>query len=92
MQINHYVIDASFARGTGRPNTTVTALKCSQLLQRIILGEHFCVFNKTLKDEWNKHASPTANAWLKRMFGRRKYVFIEVAPNAHLRKLLTKPQ
>ncbi len=92
MQINHYVIDASFARGTGRPNTNLTALKCSQILQRIIQGEHLCVFNKVLKDEWNTHASPTANRWLTRMFARRKYIFTEVAQNTHLRNLLTKPQ
>lgn len=100
MQINRYVIDASFARAAGKPEK-LSALRCAQLYSRILDNRHKCVFNKALLIEWlgapikptasntpPGHASEASKFWLKRMQNRGLFIPDEVKPHERLRKAL----
>ena len=100
MQVNHYVIDASFARAAGKPEK-LRAVRCAQLYSRIYDGRHKCVFNKALLIEWlgapnvssasstpPGHATVESKFWLKKMKSRGLFIPDEVKPHERLRKAL----
>ena len=100
MQVNHYVIDASFARAAGKPEK-LRAIRCAQLYSRIYDERHKCVFNKALLIEWlgapnvskasstpPGHATVESKFWLKKMKSRGLFIPDEVKPHELLRKAL----
>jgi hypothetical protein len=82
-----YVIDACFARGVGEAKSD-RAIRCHELLARILLGEHVCVFNKTLRDEWSAHASKTVTSWLTSLVSKKLYRRDDLAASEALSKAL----
>ncbi|MFO0577850.1 MAG: hypothetical protein U1A78_27905 [Polyangia bacterium] len=73
------VIDASLARAAGPLDAPhPLARQCRQFLQDVLSICHRIVWTPEIKDEWDKHQSRHARAWLVAMRSRRKVVSIEV--------------
>ena len=82
-----YVVDACFARGVGEAKSE-RAIRCNELLARILSGAHVCVFNKALRDEWNKHSSNACIAWLTSLVSKKLYKRDDDAKSAEFLKAL----
>lgn len=72
------VVDASVARSSGDLYAlNPAAVSCRDILQ-IMLGVcHQVVLNRSLQDEWRRHASRFARTWLVQMTSRRKVAFVQ---------------
>ena len=82
-----YVVDACFARAVGEAKSA-RAIRCHELLARILIGEHICAFNKALRDEWTKHSSNACIAWLTSLVSKKLYQRDDDAKSAEFLKAL----
>lgn len=82
-----YVVDACFAHGVGEAKSE-RAIRCHELLARILSGAHLCVFNKTLRDEWTKHSTSACIEWLTSLVSKKLYLRDDDAKNAEFLKAL----
>ena len=82
-----YVVDACFARGVGEAKSE-RAIRCHELLARILSGAHLCVFNKTLRDEWTKHSTSACIEWLTSLVSKKLYLRDDDAKSAEFLKAL----
>lgn len=91
MAINskNLVIDASLARAAGPQNSPhPLARQCRHFLDTVLLVCHRIVFTTGIKEEWTKHQSSHARAWLVAMRSRRKVIFKDIPTNHKLCQLL----
>lgn len=71
------VIDASIARAAGPEDAThPTSAACRDFLLTMLKVCHQLVYNRELKDEWDKHQSSFALKWRATMFARKKVIFV----------------
>lgn len=67
------VIDASVAHASGRENAThPTSKNCCAFLKAVLGICHRVVITPDILQEWKKHRSNFASAWLSQMYGRKK--------------------
>lgn len=67
------VIDASVARSCGPPDATYpTSVNCRDFLQAVLTICHRIVMTPDIREEWDKHQSRFAKAWLRSMVARKK--------------------
>jgi hypothetical protein len=83
------VVDANLAGGSSNdrmfnPILGDLGAQNRQCLQAIWEEEHFAVFSRKLRDEWNRHASSHAKRWLRNMEQKSRIVPEDGEPFAEL--------
>lgn len=75
------VVDASVARSSGGEEATYpTSKNCRDCLKTISILSHRVVMSKPISEEWNKHKSKFASAWLVSMTAKKRVLRIELEP------------
>jgi hypothetical protein len=66
------VIDTSIARSAGGPDATYpTSKRCRDFLQDVLAFRHRVVMTADIREEWHRHRSRFARAWLVSMYARK---------------------
>lgn len=86
IQSKRIVIDTSIAKSAGgKKSIDFQSTGCRNFLQEVLSICHKAVFNKELKDEWDRHQSRFARKWLSIMKKRGKLIEIKRAKYQKLR-------
>src|SRR5262249_58412816 len=78
------VIDASISHAAGDRGTGLSQL-CTKALNAVAEAKHRLVMSAALLDEWKRHQTRFARAWLRSMYARRLVEELEVAKDEALR-------
>jgi hypothetical protein len=81
------VIDASVGGAAGGKLATFpTSKNCRDFLLTVRKLRHRIIMTPHLNDEWDRHQSSFAQAWLSSMVSRRRVIFVQIAPSNKLRR------
>ena len=81
------VVDAcvAFSAGEGY-QTSETSAQCRRLLEGIRHICHGVVMTPELSQEWRRRATRFSSRWLTQMQGQRKWHYVPLGPDEHLRE------
>jgi hypothetical protein len=78
------VIDASVGRAAGDKASGVS-FHCTEFLATVLDVGHAAVMSRELLAEWHRHRSRFATTWLRKMYGSRKVIAVDLPPDDQLR-------
>jgi hypothetical protein len=81
------VIDASVARAAGNQEATPSR-ECTDFLEALRGSKHRVAVSTPLLEEWHRHQTRFAAAWLRSMYARRRVDSVEVEQDTSLRESL----
>ncbi len=84
--LKRLVVNASVARAAGGKGATASvSINCTEFLETFRdESPHHIVMTYELSEEWDKHQSNFAAAWLKSMIARKRFVYINPPQNTVL--------
>src|SRR5437764_7932731 len=78
------VVDASIGRAAGDRSEGASS-HCTKFLNALWFIGHAVVMTGELRAEWRRHRSRVSRAWQQRMFGARRVIVLDRAPDQDFR-------